>query len=73
MWVMDQDEKSIVRCSCIGVHIEDERKIIAVSDDGDSTTGMLGTYKTKERAKRVLLDLSLAIAKDKKIFYMPKE
>lgn len=73
MWVMDQDEKSILRCSCIGVHIEDERKIIAVSDDRVSTIGILGTYKTKERAKRVLLELSLAIATDKKIFCMPKE
>lgn len=73
MWVMSQDEGSIIRCSCVGLHPVNSEKIIAISDDGDPTSGIIGKYKTKERAKRVLLDFSLAIATDKKIFHMPKE
>lgn len=68
MWVMNQDEDICIECSYLGVY---DNQIVAGAGDKNGLT--VGEYKSEERAKRVLLDLSFAIATDKKIFYMPKE
>lgn len=79
MWIRSQNRESLVQVDCLCIEKNEIDKGKYIYSDFDIVQGciILGTYKTKERAKEVLSDIQKYINSDVMmnldVYEMPKE